>query len=47
MAQYLCIVLIKVELLYYTNGQAICDSSHQKVEGGEKIVANNTEYWNL
>ncbi len=35
------------ELLFYTNGQAICDSSHQKVEGGEKIGANNIEYWNL
>lgn len=35
------------ELMFYTNGQAICDSSHQKVEGGEKIGANNIEYWDL
>ena len=35
----------KGKMLYYTNGQAICDSSHQKIEGGEKIGTNNQDYW--
>lgn len=27
--------------------KAICDSTHQKIKGGEKIGTNNIEYWDL